>query len=136
MGLRRLTERMDAYKSYGGVGGARGDRMLSYIAIGRELEQARRERMAVAKELHELPGFDSRHKDLDETRRLLYMALLVPRTEKYELAASLVHALVHHQQVAEPVEQVIEQVLAAIDGEPHAQQWLQTQIDRVTDELH
>jgi hypothetical protein len=79
---------------------------------------------------------ETRHKDLDETRRLLYMALLVTRIAQYELAGTLVHALVHHQQVAEPVEQVIEQVLAGIDGEPHAQQWLQTQIDRVTDELH
>jgi hypothetical protein len=109
------------YTSYG------ADKLLTYTALGRELERnARRQEMAD----------ETRSKDLDETRRLLYMALLVPRTAKYELAGTLVHALVHHQQVTEPVEQVIEKVLAAIDGEADAQQWLRTQIDRLTDELH
>jgi hypothetical protein len=109
------------YTSYG------ADRLLTYTALGRELERnARSQEMAD----------ETRSKDLDETRRLLYMALLMPRTERYELAGTLVHALVHHQQVAEPVEQVIENVLAGIEGEPDAQLWLRTQIDRVTDELH
>ena len=34
--------------------------------------------------------------DLDETRRLLYMALMSSRTERYVLAGTLVNALAHH----------------------------------------
>ena len=38
--------------------------------------------------------------DLDETRRLLYMALLASSTKKYNLAGTLVNALRHHGQLA------------------------------------
>ena len=37
--------------------------------------------------------------DLDETRRLLYMALLASKTKKYNLAGTLVNALRHHSQL-------------------------------------
>jgi hypothetical protein len=37
--------------------------------------------------------------DFDETRRLLYMALLAPRTKRYNLAGTLVNALTHHHAV-------------------------------------
>jgi hypothetical protein len=80
----------------------------------------------------EAPMDDARAKDLDETRRLAYMALLVVRTEKYELAGSLVNALVHHQQVDEPIEQVINRVYAAIEGDEESQGWLREQIARVS----
>lgn len=35
-------------------------------------------------------------KDLDETRRLLYMALAAGRTDKYNLVGTLTNALAHH----------------------------------------
>lgn len=40
---------------------------------------------------------DSAARDLDETRRLLYMALLVGKTKKYNLAGTIVNAIRHHQ---------------------------------------
>ena len=78
-------------------------------------------------------------RDFDETRRLLYMALLRNRTEKYQLAGTLVNALVHHHavdglnagEVADHVVDVIER--AGSGGESGA--WLQAQIDRITAEL-
>ena len=80
---------------------------------------------------------DTRAKDLDEVRRVCYMALLRPRTEKYELAATVVNALVHHQRVEEPEDQVIEFVLAAIDGDGKGSgtAWVRQQIDRISEEL-
>lgn len=35
-------------------------------------------------------------RDLDETRRLLYVAMAAPMTERYELVGTLVNALKHH----------------------------------------
>jgi hypothetical protein len=43
---------------------------------------------------------DTAH-DNDETRRLLYMALVVNRTKKYNLAGTLINALRHHQGVTD-----------------------------------
>ena len=40
---------------------------------------------------------DAAARDLDETRRLLYMALLVGSTKKYNLAGTIVNAIRHHQ---------------------------------------
>jgi hypothetical protein len=117
---------MDTYVSYGGPGGARGDRLLNYTAMGRELERISQRRKTMD---------DARAKDLDETRRLLYLAMVRPRTEKYELVGTLVHALKHHQQVDVPTEELIGRVIAAVDGEPSSVAWLQEQIDRVTAEL-
>ena len=44
---------------------------------------------------------EGRKRDLDETRRLAYMALMSKGTQNYELAATIANALVHHQQAAE-----------------------------------
>jgi hypothetical protein len=76
--------------------------------------------------------------DFDETRRLLYMALLVPRTKRYNLAGTLVNALVHHHAVddlswreaADHVIGYIEQEDARASGA-----WLEDQIQRVSAEL-
>jgi hypothetical protein len=73
--------------------------------------------------------------DFDETRRLLYMALLRNHTEKYVLAGTLVNALVHHHAVGLPVEDVVRHVLAVIeegDGAVEASTWVHEQIDRIT----
>jgi hypothetical protein len=44
----------------------------------------------------------SRRSDLDETRRLASMALAAWGTERYELAATIVNALAHHQSAVDP----------------------------------
>ena len=78
---------------------------------------------------------ETRIKDLDETRRVGYMALLRPRTEKYELAATVVNALAHHRQVTESTDEVIELVVDAIHGDANARAWVRQQIDSITEEL-
>lgn len=78
---------------------------------------------------------------LDETRRLLYMALLRPRTEKYELAATLVNALAHHHPDREDPEWspelITDHVVNAIEktGEfDISRVWIRRQIQRLTTE--
>lgn len=74
--------------------------------------------------------------DLDETRRLLYMALLARHTKRYNLAGTLVNALKHHSKVDEPVDAIVEQVLACIeDRDPEADAWVNAQIVRITTAL-
>lgn len=74
--------------------------------------------------------------DRDEVRRLLYMAALVSRTEKYELAGTLVNALVHHHGLPDVTSgEVSENVVAAIAGEPSGLAWVSEQVSRITGEL-
>lgn len=77
-------------------------------------------------------------RDRDETRRLLYMALLVSRTDRYELAGTLVNALAHHQSAAtrelSPAE-IADRVVSCIEGEVEHEQWIRDQIARITAEL-
>lgn len=58
----------------------------------------------------EASWFDSGNeaaRDLDETRRLLYMALLKPRSDRwYNLAGTLVNALAHHGLGIDPDEAI------------------------------
>ena len=78
--------------------------------------------------------------DFDETRRLLYMALLAPRTKRYNLAGTLVNALTHHHAVddldadaiADHVVGVLEQQIGTRDDD---EAWLREQISRITTEL-
>ena len=77
--------------------------------------------------------------DFDETRRLLYMALLASRTKRYNLGGTLVNALAHHHAVddlgvAEITDHVVN-VVEGGDGEDASRAWLQEQIDRITAEL-
>jgi hypothetical protein len=80
-------------------------------------------------------------KDLDEIRRLLYMAMLRQRTEKYELAATIVNALVHHQGVDVPVNEVADRVIGVIEGIGDITElasnelWARNLIDRISEKL-
>lgn len=77
-----------------------------------------------------------RTKDLDETRRLLYMAMLRQRTEKYELAGTIVNALLHHQSIDMSTPAVISRVLGVIeDADEDDMLWMQQQIGRISQEL-
>jgi hypothetical protein len=92
------------------------------------------ERRREAAQAHE-----GRRRDLDETRRLLYMALIVGRTRQdrgAELIGTVVNALVHHQSAVN-ADQAAVHVAAVIHGGPggESERWLQGQIDRITAEL-
>jgi hypothetical protein len=78
----------------------------------------------------------SRRWDLDETRRVAYMALLCRKTEHYELAATLVNALAHHGLAVDPkiaASHIVPLVEGKDDGK--SERWLERQIEHITAEL-
>jgi hypothetical protein len=78
-----------------------------------------------------------RREDLDDTRRLVYMALVASKTSHPELVATIANALAHHgsgvdaQEAAERVASAIRRGGVA----PSDQEWLSAQIQRITAEL-
>ena len=81
---------------------------------------------------------DGDRTDFDETRRLLYMALLRQRTEKYELAGTLVNALKHHHNVDADLPEVVCHVLNVIEGlegDDVSVTWMYDQIHRINEQL-
>lgn len=80
-----------------------------------------------------MADMESRDRDLDETRRLLYMTLVVGRTKKYNLAGTLVNALRHHQGVTDA--DLEDKVVALVEGTESADEdWVRAQIARINDE--
>jgi hypothetical protein len=81
---------------------------------------------------------EGRKRDLDETRRLAYMALMSKGTRNYELAATIANALVHHQQAA-AVGDALTYLTALANGGPgntdESEEWLNEQIWEITSEL-
>lgn len=73
---------------------------------------------------------DSSARDYDETRRLLYMALVAGRTKKYNLAGTLINALRHHQGIDDT--DLEDRVIAAVEGEDGSGDWLRDQISRLS----
>ena len=80
---------------------------------------------------------DGDRKDFDETRRLLYMAILAPRTKRYNLAGTLVNALVHHHTVdGLTADEASGHVVGWLESEDGASSdWLAEQIQRISQEL-
>ena len=79
-------------------------------------------------------------RDLDETRRMIWMVLLAPRTERYEVAATALNALAYHQASATrnlSPDQIADRIVAYLEGEDDgsAEKWLKKQVKRVTREL-
>lgn len=67
-------------------------------------------------------------RDLDETRRLLYMALVVRKTTKYNLAGTLINAIRHHQGAGDP--DLEDKIVAYVEGEDVDETWVRDQIRR------
>lgn len=88
---------------------------------------------------YDIEGTENAARDRDETRRLLYMARLAPFTEKYNLAGTLVNALVHHSGdgafTADEAAQYILRVLNNEDADDKGKAWLNAQIARITAQL-
>jgi hypothetical protein len=80
----------------------------------------------------------SRRRDLDETRRLAYMALASTDTSRYERVASIVNALAH-QGAEINRDEALRRVTAVVEGVPRDAEvvkiWLFAQIDRMSNEL-
>lgn len=80
----------------------------------------------------------ARRRDLDETRRVAYMALYAAGTRAPELVATLVNALAHHQSAVDPG-LAATHVAVIVNGGPgdpgQSVLWLQGQIARITAEL-
>lgn len=79
-----------------------------------------------------------RHQDADETRRLLYMALIAPRCKRYNLAGTLINALAHHRgDAAIASDALMERVMTIIEGtgDDDDEAWIREQIQRCTDAL-
>jgi cytochrome c-type biogenesis protein CcmH/NrfG len=73
-------------------------------------------------------------KDLDETRRLLLMTLAAPHTKRYNLAGTLMNALLYHQNADEEREGLLSRVIAAVEGTGDAG-WIWSQVDAITAQL-
>jgi hypothetical protein len=69
---------------------------------------------------------DTQRRDLDETRRLCYMALMVKRTGRYELGGTLAHSLIHHIGVDLDPGEVMDRIVRIVNGDGTAAdtQWL------------
>ena len=79
----------------------------------------------------------SHQRDLDETRRIAYMALACRETERYELVATIVNALAHHGSAADP-DQAMRHLINITKGGPDVDNslaWLRGEIGRLTTEL-
>lgn len=53
-------------------------------------------------------------KDLDETRRLLYMALAAGRTDRHNLVGTLTNALVHHSGLETDAVEVLDRLIRVV----------------------
>jgi len=78
---------------------------------------------------------DAAARDLDETRRLLYMALLVRQTKKYNLAGTIVNAVKHHQGQDIDTDELIARVVGYVEGTDEDDGWVRDQIKRCIDTL-
>jgi hypothetical protein len=103
---------------------------LAGAAITRAVDvaQERRREKAEAKE--------RRRADLDETRRLAYMALVAGTTSRPELVATVANALSHHG-LQVPFEEAATHLAVVVRGELQGEsgRWLQAQIARLTKEF-
>lgn len=100
-------------------------------AVTRGIDLAREHRTEAAQ------AEEVRRRDLDETRRVVYMALASQKTQRYELAATIVNALAHHQSAIDP-DEAMRYVTAVVNGGSEAalsEQWLRGQIQRISAEL-
>ena len=72
---------------------------------------------------------DDERRDLDETRRLLYMMKCMPRTKHYEIAGTLINAMRHHQGNDDP--QLEDRIISALNEGERAS-WLLDAIEELS----
>lgn len=75
-------------------------------------------------------------KDLDETRRLLYMVKACHRTERHNLVGTLTNALAHHEgNVGADADAAMDHLIAAIQGDSDALDWVAARIGDTSEAL-
>ncbi len=78
---------------------------------------------------------DSARTDLDETRRLLYMMLVVNRTKRFNLVGTVANAMLHHQHFTDlSRDGLLDLLVDQAEGSNYAD-WFTQQIDRLTAEI-
>jgi len=78
---------------------------------------------------------DSARTDLDETRRLLHMMLVVNRTKRFNLVGTVANAMLHHQRFADlSRDALLDLLVDQAEGAGYAD-WFTEQIDRLTAEI-
>jgi hypothetical protein len=83
-------------------------------------------------------GFtEAERRDRDETRRLLYMALVVNRTKRYNLVGTIANAIRHHQGQDVDTDEMLDRLVRYVEGQgfPEDDAWVRDQIKRIIDEL-
>jgi hypothetical protein len=104
---------------------------LAGVAAARIIDLEREHRAQVAQ------SEAGHQRDLDETRRIAYMALACRETERYELVATIVNALAHHGSAVDP-DHAMRHLITIIKGGPDVDNslvWLRGEIDRLSTEL-
>jgi hypothetical protein len=97
-------------------------------ALTRGVDLAKERRTAAAQ------GDADRRRDLDETRRLVYAALLSPGVSREPvLVATIVNALAHHGLAIDP--DIAAERMQAAQSDSESRVWLRKQIDRINAEL-
>ena len=74
-------------------------------------------------------------RDLDETRRLLYMVKAASRTERHNLVGTLTNALAHHGDIGADPGEAMTRLIAAVEGDAEALAWVEARIGDVTELL-
>lgn len=79
---------------------------------------------------------ERRRADLDETRRVAYMALIAGNTGYYELVATVANQLAHHG-LQVPFQEAAAHLAAVASGDTEGEsaRWLQDKIDHITAKL-
>lgn len=75
-------------------------------------------------------------RDLDETRRLLYMVKAASLTGRYNLVGTLTNALSHHDgNVGTDPDEAMANLVDAVAGDPDALDWLKARLGDVEESL-
>lgn len=79
---------------------------------------------------------DDVRRDLDETRRLLYMVKAASLTNRYNLVGTLTNALSHHEgNVGTDPDEAMANLVDAVSGDPDALEWVKARLGDLADTL-
>jgi hypothetical protein len=100
-------------------------------AITRSVDLAKERRAEAAQ------AASAHREDLDETRRVIYIALAGRTTRNPDLVATLVNALAYHGSRVDPeiAATHVANVVNASDPGGESERWLRRQVDRINNEL-